>query len=565
MVFPFRRQFRRVFTSLMWVSSLLLVPNLYAQPSGSIDAQGVQRANERAIRDAQDRPLPRVDVFTSPASPSAPETPFALPQSPEPCLKVERLELLGHEPAMGPAPSLPVLPPCLNAPVLNGLLAALNAHYQAQGWITTRVYVERDAMPKDHLRLRVVPGRVERMLMGQGADDARSASAFPTRDERLLNLRDLEQGLENINRLPSQEGKFNLIPGTQNGESQVQIDLKEHARTRLTQMVDNSGTQAMGKWKSTTEIAVDNPTLHNDQLAIGLLTNLDHGDQDARFRGMTLNYLIPRGYHLWSVAGSAIRTSFELPGINTSYPMNTRADKLGVGYEYLFARDQQSKHSLTAGLDVTRQYSEIAGINILSLERRLTVGHLGYRGKIYVGTQSHEWAIRYEQGLTAFNAQTSIADGSNPQYRLLKLRLSSQWPMPNNRGLVRTLLQAQAGPSDAPTLAQIYVGGRYDVRGYQQNSLYAATGVFVRSEYETTSQQWGGARWTAYLGLDAGRVRSLPNRPLSQQHLVGAAVGLRGEVRNLKFELARARALSRPDEFSSEDRDRWYAQLSLVF
>jgi hemolysin activation/secretion protein len=536
-----------------------------AQAQTSPDAQAAQRANERAIRDAQERPLPRVDVFTAPSQPSPEAVPVTPSGKSEPCARVDSLELIGHLPAMGPLPELPVAPSCLHAAAINRLLATLNAHYQAAGWITTRVYVDRDTVPTHHLRLRVVPGRIERIVLGQSNDDARAQAAFPQREDRLLNLRDLEQGLENINRLPSQEGKFNLIPGAENGHSQVQVDLKERARTRLTQMVDNSGTQAMGKWKSTTEIAIDNPTQHNDQLAIGLLGNLDGGDLDARFRGVTLNYLIPDGYHLWSVAGSAIRTTFELPGINTSYPMHTRADKLGLGYEYLFSRDQQSKHSLTAGLDVTRQHSEIAGIDIPSQERRLTVAHIGYRGKVYLGTQSHEWALRYEQGLTAFNAQTSITDGSNPQYRLLKLRLTSQWPMPDNQGLIRTLLQAQTGPSDAPTLAQIYVGGRYDVRGYQQNSLYAATGAFLRSEYETPSAQWVGTRWTAYMGLDAGRVRSLPNRPLSQQHLVGAAVGLRGEVQNLKFELAHARALSRPDEFGTEDWDRWYAQLSLVF
>lgn len=529
------------------------------------DLESVQRANQRAIREAQDRPLPQADVFTSPSAlpADAPPTPDEVQSAP--CLNVASIELLGHLPALGSAPVLPRTPLCLDTPGLNSLLGRLNAHYQAGGWITTRVYVDPVEHTPGLLRLRVLPGQIEQIVLGGDPTDARKNTAFPAHADQLLNLRDLEQGLENINRVPSQEGKFNLRPGSRSGASSVQVDLKESRRYRLTEMLDNSGTRAMGQWKSTTELAIDNPTQHNDQLALGVIANLDRGDLDARFRGLTLNYFVPNGYHLFSLAGSAIRTSFTLPGINTSYPMDTRADKLGMGYEYLFSRDQNSKYSLTAGLDLTRQRTEIADIEVPSQERRLTVLNLGLKGKWFVGQQSHEWVLRAERGLKALNAQTTILDGSDPQYHLLKLRLASLWPLPNNQGLFRTLFQAQAAPKNIPTLAQIYVGGRYDVRGYQQNSLYAPSGAFVRTEYEAPAVSWAGERWNFYVGMDAGRVQTLPNRPLSQQHLIGGALGVRGEAGPWRLELARARAVSRPLQFANEARDRWYAQISLVY
>ncbi len=534
---------------------------VHAQTS---DLESVQRANQRAIRDAQERPQPQADVFIAPSGgQTAPVDPAA--HGLRDCLRVQSFELTGHAEPLGPLPALPSRPACLSASELNALLARLNAHYQAAGWITTRVYVDPQENPNGVLRLRVVPGQMEHLTLGSAPDDPRRETAFPQREGRLLNLRDLEQGLENINRLPSQQARLNLVPGADTGATQVQIALQEKRRVRLTEMVDNSGTRAMGEWKSTTEIAIDNPSDRNDQLALGFITNLDRGDLDARFRGLTLNYFIPKGYHLFSVAGSAIRTAFTLPGINASYPLDTRADKLGAGYEYLFARDQVSKHSFTAGLDVTRQHTTIADVEVPSQERRLTVLHLGYKGKLFWGNQSHEWAVRVERGLQAFNAQSSIADGSNPQYHLLRLRLASTWPLPDNRGLLRTLVQAQAAPANTPTLAQLYVGGRYDVRGYQQNSLWAPSGAFVRSEYETPAFAWGPSRWNAYVGLDAGRVQTLPNRPLSQQHLVGGALGVRGEVGPLRIELARARAFSRPHAFDNEARERWYVLLSLVY
>lgn len=130
------------------------------------DLESVQRANQRAIREAQDRPLPQVDVFIAPSA-----LPADVPPTPDevqsvPCLNVASIELLGHQPALGAAPVLPRTPLCLDTPGLNSLLGRLNAHYQAGGWITTRVYVDPAVHTPGVLRLRVVPGQIEQIVLG---------------------------------------------------------------------------------------------------------------------------------------------------------------------------------------------------------------------------------------------------------------------------------------------------------------------------------------------------------------------------------------------------------------
>ncbi len=545
---------------------LLLGPGAVRAQQGNTELEHIQRAQQRSIQQAQDIKLPQADVFVTPPADKPAQALDASPSGAQsPCIALQSFVLLGHLPVMGDAPTLPVPPMCMDAQALNALLARLNAHYQTLGWITTRVYIDPAEQANQTLKLHVVPGRIEAYKLGNDEKDPRIKAAFPQRTANELNLRDLEQGLENINRLPSQQGQFKVLPGSENGQSIVQIDVQQKRSARVTEMVENSGTRSMGIWKSTTELALDNLAGLNDQLALGLISNLDRGDLRARFKGITFNYLVPRGYHLWSLSGSAIRTAFELPGINTSYPMQSQADKLAANYEYLFSRNQQGKHSLTAGLDITRQHTQIADIEIQSQQRRLTVLHLGYKGKYLPGQQSHEWTLQYELGLKAFNAQTSLPDATDPQYQLLKARLNSTWPLPQNTGLIRTVLQAQAGPRNTPVLAQLYAGGRYDVRGYQNNTLYAPSGSYLKTDYETPSASIGTSKWTAYAGLDAARVQTLQQRPLSQQYIVGGALGLRGEYGPLKVDIALARALSRPQEFKTEKRNYWYANASYVY
>ena len=535
-------------------------PSAFAQSA----IENALRAQERAVREAQQRQQPAADVFTKDEAPSG-EEPST--QADEKCFGNMRIELVGHAASMGPEPQAIVQAyqaTCLSAPRVNALLGELNRWYQRAGWITTRVYVSEQKLTSGDLQLRVVPGRIEQYQINQSETDARIQSAFPSHDG-LLNLRDLEQGLENINRLPSQQGKFKLYPGKETGSSQVMVNVDDKPRVRLSEMVDNSGTAALGKWKSTTEIAVDNLSQNNDQLAVGYIRNLDHGSLDAVFQGGTLNYLIPLGYHLFSASASLMDSRFTLPGINQTYELKTRSAKLGVGYEYLFHRDQQSKQSLIAGLDITRQQTHVVDIEVESQTRRLSVAYLGAKGKHYQGNNVYEWLFRYEKGLGVFNAQQTIPDGSNPQYRLAKLRLNGSWPVQDGKAIVRSAFQMQIAPSNIPTLAQMFVGGRYDVRGFKENTLYAPSAWHMRNEYETESKRYGDVAVNFYAGLDAGRVQKTSARQLSQQHLMGAALGVRTDIHGYKLDLAYTRALSRPDEFASEAKGHWFALLSKTF
>jgi hemolysin activation/secretion protein len=173
--------------------------------------------------------------------------------------------------------------------------------------------------------------------------------------------------------------------------------------------------------------------------------------------------------------------------------------------------------------------------------------------------------LRLEQGLGVFNAQETIPDGSNPQYRLAKLRLNGTWPVQDGQAIVRSAFQMQVAPSNIPTLAQMYVGGRYDVRGFKDNLLNAPSGWYSRNEYETDTKRYGNLAVNYYAGLDAGRAQKTSTRQLSQQHLIGAALGVRTDIKGFKLDLAYTRALSRPDEFASEDKSHWFALLSKTF
>ena len=373
--------------------------------------------------------------------------------------------------------------------------------------------------------------------------------------------------MEHLYRLPSQDAKFTLYPGNEPGTSDVVLELFEKPAWRVTGMLDNSGNKAMGEWRSNTELALDNLLGRNDQLAIGYNRNLDGGQLGAKFEGLTLNYFIPKGNPLVGFSASTYESIFTLPGINQDYGMRTRSTKAGLSYEYLLARSQGSKQILIAGLDFTRQTSHIGDIEIESQYRRLSVLYLGAKGKHYVGNQIYDWLFRIDQGTGLFNAMGTIPGGSDPRYALAKAQFSGLIPvslLPENWANWRSTLQFQAGSDKVPSLANLYVGSRYNVRGFRDFSLYGATGGWWRNDLESKSLRWGEGAVSFYAGLDTGWVKATDSQNVSQHHLSGCALGIRAEMGALKADLAYSRSLSRPDEFAAEAKGQWLAHLSIA-
>ncbi|WP_309599855.1 POTRA domain-containing protein, partial [Klebsiella pneumoniae] len=86
-------------------------------------------------------------------------------------------------------------------------------------YITTRVEIPSQDLLTKKLKLRVIPGKISKVII---ADNDISTWGLPFKEGDILNIRDIEQGLENIQRTPWVDVKINIIPGVNNGTSRNQ-------------------------------------------------------------------------------------------------------------------------------------------------------------------------------------------------------------------------------------------------------------------------------------------------------------------------------------------------------
>jgi hemolysin activation/secretion protein len=510
----------------------------------AIRREEAEQAEQDAARRSARRPAAEA------AGASAAPDPFA-PAPGGPCFGIRDIVLSGFD-TFGEEPEgyRDLVGRCATAADIGAALNRINAHYQETGFITTRAYVPEQDLADGSLEITIVPGRIEGFVYGDGKPaDARLHSAFPTGRGALLNLRDLEQGLDNINAPRSVDGRFQLIPGETTGGSFVQVLVEDKRPWHFDLTVDNGGFASTGETKASASLGLDNFLGLNDQLSFGL-TSTPFDDRDLRSSDTAyVSWSLPVGN--WSFAADlgASRYFFILPGINQSYPIEGRSHYSSLSAERLLLRTQLAKVYAYGDLKLTRTKSFIDSQEIESQRRRLSILSLGLRGERALGQGKFTWDVGAKAGLGAFGSYVLDKSIVDPEFRLIRLNLGLELPVRDTRLTYRGTLVAQHSNDFLPSTEQFSIGGWSTVRGFHDDSMYGDSGIYLSNTLEREAWQGNGAGLTLSGGLDLGYVAPSALRNWSQDWLAGVSVGAdlkAGDHATLSLQLAHA--LSRPDE-----------------
>ncbi|MCM3351956.1 hypothetical protein M3616_22625, partial [Bacillus velezensis] len=159
------------------------------------------------------------------------------------------------------------------------LVKGLSQAILARGYFTTRVLLPEQDLSTGILKFSLIPGVVRHVRFADEKLRGTWKTAFPTGDGELLNLRDLEQGLEQMKRVSSQDVSMQIVPGELPGESDVVLDVKRGKPWTVVASVDYSGTRATGKLQGNLSLGIDNPLGLNDIFNVGVSQDLEFGDK----------------------------------------------------------------------------------------------------------------------------------------------------------------------------------------------------------------------------------------------------------------------------------------------
>lgn len=419
------------------------------------------------------------------------------------------------------------------------IVKRLNNAFIARGYTTTRVTIPEQDLATGKLQLIVTPGIIGNIRFASPETPGIWANAFAIRPGDILNLRDLEQGLEQMKRVPSQEVDLQIAPGKQPGDSDIIITVKRDKYWRMAFSLDDSGTESTGRLQSSVTYSLDNLFGSNDLFYISL--NKDAQGQEALYgtRGNNLYYSVPYGNWTFTLNESQYDYHQTVQGVNQTFSYSGKSDTFQLSAQKVVDRGQH--HKTTMDYSIIKKYSKnyIEDTEITVQSKDVTAGQIGVSHRHYYGPTIVDLALSQRWGVPWFRAQGQSAtplDSPTNRYQLWLADASVVTPMKiwSTQGRYTCNLHAQYSQDVLYASDFFSIGNRYTVRGFDgEHTLAAENGWYVRNEFsmpvDTTNE--------AYLGLDYGRVYGPSSQNLLGKQLAGTALGVRGGGKQWRYDV----------------------------
>lgn len=443
---------------------------------------------------------------------------------------------------------------CLGVAELEAILALLTRSFIERGYVTTRAYLPAQDLRAGTLTVTVVDGVIERYDVDSNRPRAIwPRGVFPANPGQLLNLRDLENAIEQINRLASNDARLELRPGSAPGQTVVVVRNRAARPLHLQASLDNMNPAATGRNSLSATLTADSLLGANELFALTRRQSVFPLEGGHRAEATAFYAQMPYGYNQFSmqIARSGYVNTVTLPSGRT-LKVEGRTDVVAMGAERVVHRGQFSKLQLSARLTMQTGKTWVAGQALRVSSRDFTFLDVGVQGSTAVLGGSLAGRFGLVQGLAALGAYHDPPglpkDAPHAQFSKLTLMfgygrrigiagrtlvVSSQW---NGQYAGDTLYGTQ----------QILIGGPSSVRGFLNHTLAGDHGYYVRNEL---SLPWQAAAWNVrgrlYAGLDWGtvinRAAGIPSGALT-----GTAVGLAMTWKRVSLDASASRAVRTP-------------------
>jgi hemolysin activation/secretion protein len=426
----------------------------------------------------------------------------------------------------------------------------------AKGYVTTRITIPEQDISKGVLTLELIPGFVEQIVFEDPKATARWDNALPIKPGDLLNIRDIEQGLEQFKRVPSQDADIKIRPGKKIGQSDIVITMKRDKPWRLTLSTDDSGSEATGKIQMSTNLSIDNLFNDNDLFYASINNDLVHQGNKKGTDGKSIYYSIPYGYWTLSVGASQNDYHQTITQYNQSFKYSGENENVNFKVQKIIERSQTSKTQLSWAINKKISRSYIEDTEFTNQRKEVTSSTLGLYHRQYYGKTVLDYEVDYQWAVPWFNSvltENAAKDEPTTKYRIWTVDTTLTTPMKfgNSQGSYSLNIRGQYTNNTLFTTDQFSIGNRYTVRGFDgEETLTAEKGIYLRNEFSVPVAQ----KQEMYIGIDYGHVAGPSAQGLVGKTLIGSAVGFRGSLGKASYDVFTGWPIKKPTGFKTANQ-----------
>lgn len=404
-----------------------------------------------------------------------------------------------------------------------------------KGYVTSQVYIPEQNLNAGTLQFMVMPGRVEDIRYSDSSAHGPWRTAFPVRPGDILNIRDVEQGLEQMKRVSSQSVTMKLLPGTSVGTSIIELSIKQDKPVHGSISFDNSGLESTGVYQGSFTSSFDQVFRANDTFTMSLSGDLSGSGSIKGTRAASLNYVIPHGKDTFSLSFSKSRYHQTIQSNPYDFIYSGKSTTMKAKWNHVWSRTQREKRAFDISISTRHNHRFINDMEIPVQALRTTSMEFGVSNRKYIGNATLYTRLGFQWGIGALGAQpehkASVAmDGPTSRYHMWLVDVDYRKPfiMGHRPASFTSSFHGQwvQGGKRLYSVDTINIGNRYSIYGFDgEYTLMGDSGWYVRNEVSSVIPR---LNTEVYLGLDVGAVYGKSTEALVGRTIAGTALGIRG-------------------------------------
>lgn len=428
---------------------------------------------------------------------------------------------------------------CLAASDIEKLMGTLTQHYIERGFVTTRAYLPGQDLTTKKLELLVVEGRIERLIVeGDPQKRVNLEMTLPAEEGDLLNIRDLEQAVDQINAVSANKVKLDIQPGSAPGKSIVVFRNQAASPVGIQASRDNQGSESTGRDSVSTTVTLGGTLGLNENLSFTYRSSVP-ADERASSKSISAGLTLPMGYSTFNANASESSFSTGIPG--KDWISSGKSTTISLTGERVLSRDQESLHSVIYGLNTVGSQNFVNGSLVSVSSQRASTISMG--GKSTLTTAGGTLSLKTELAV-GVNNQNMIGISSEAQPEFTKvtadINFSKQFKLDSHDLSWTSGFHSQLSTERLLASQQISIGGLTSVRGFTTNSISGDSGYYWRNELALHKQipmVDSSMKTKFYAGFDVGSVNSNSDTEASG-FLTGMVLGLNAQYKAATVDLS---------------------------
>jgi len=439
------------------------------------------------------------------------------------------------------------------------LISELTNFYVGKGYTTTTVTIQESSLKSGVLTLKVLWGKVDGVTVDGKEPNFRQStrlfSAMPFASGKVLNMSDVDQGLDNLLRV-SNSDKLIIVPSDKNGYSKIDLQNTDVHMFSGSLGTNNSGTEKDGWAQYSASLSANNLAGFNDVLNYYTSFN-DLNNNNDNQKSWSLGYSVPLGY--WAFDAQYYHSSYDktIGGDFGGYGTDGTSDRMSLKVSRMLFRDAKGKTSAYAKIESSDSTNNVEGSQIDVSSKRfsnVTVGltRVGtlFDGSLYADlstTFGVPWfgaAWKNDPDLTGFDVDAvkynGILSWSKSLYQLD--RVGVEYELGSGFQYTDDILVSDDNMS---------IGDEYTVRGYKDSYMSVNSAAYISNTFKFPISifKFGINQISPFVGYDLAVVKDNCSQDVSLCHaeyMTGAAIGLKFNAQHFNSALTYSRPITEP-------------------